>query len=60
MEEALKFTATLPNWPEVADRVIKSTPPGYLVDWRLLWRDARPKWTSPRGRVVQLGENQAP
>lgn len=56
MEDALKFTATLPGWPEVADRVIKSTPPGYLVDWRLLWRDPRSKWTSPKGRVVQLGK----
>ncbi|KAH6698284.1 hypothetical protein BKA61DRAFT_497309 [Leptodontidium sp. MPI-SDFR-AT-0119] len=54
--EVLKFTATIPDWPEVADRVIMTTPMDQLVDWKLMWRDPQPKWTSPGGRVVQLGD----
>jgi len=30
-------------------------PKDQLVDWQLMWRDPQPKWTSPGGRVVQLG-----
>ena len=55
-EEVLKFTATIPDWPEVADRVIKATPSDLLVDWKLMWRDPQPTWTSPCGLVVQLGD----
>ena len=55
-EEALKFTAEIPGWPEVADRVIKTTPKDQLIDWKLMWRDPQPTWTSPGGRVVQLGD----
>ncbi|KAF2422981.1 FAD/NAD(P)-binding domain-containing protein [Tothia fuscella] len=54
--EALKFTATIPGWSEVANRVIKATPANTLVDWTLMWRDPQPKWTSPGGRVVQIGD----
>lgn len=55
-EEVLKFTATVPDWPEVADRVIRTTPASELVDWKMMWRDPQPKWTSPGGRVIQLGD----
>lgn len=54
--DVLKFTATIPDWPEVANRVILTTPKDVLVDWKLMWRDPQPKWTSPGGRVVQLGD----
>ncbi|KAI9727734.1 MAG: hypothetical protein M1828_005962 [Chrysothrix sp. TS-e1954] len=54
--EALKFTAKIPDWPEYADRVIKTTPKDALVDWKLMWRDPQPNWTSPGGHVVQLGD----
>ncbi|KAK3686530.1 hypothetical protein LTR37_019738 [Vermiconidia calcicola] len=55
-DEVLKYTATVEGWPEVANRVIKATPPDLLVDWKLMWRDPQPTWTSPGGRVVQLGD----
>lgn len=55
-EHVLKFTSTVPGWPEVADRVIKATPAGELIDWKLMWRDPQPVWTSPGGYVVQLGD----
>ena len=56
VDEVLAFTATIPGWPEYADRVIKATPPNTLVDWKLMWRDPQPQWTSPAGRVLQLGD----
>ena len=52
----MKYTATVPDWPEVADRVIKTTPADQLIDWKLMWRDPQPQWTSPSGHVVQLGD----
>lgn len=55
-ETVLAYTATVPGWPEVADKVIRATPRDQLVDWKLMWRDPQPKWTSPAGHVVQLGD----
>ncbi|KAK6398138.1 hypothetical protein LTR65_003218 [Meristemomyces frigidus] len=55
-EEVLKYTSTVPGWPEIADRVIMTTPSDQLVDWKLMWRDPQPQWTSPGGFVVQLGD----
>lgn len=51
-----RFTSTIEGWPEVANRVIKATPPDQLVDWKLMWRDPQPTSTSPGGLVVQLGD----
>ena len=56
LAEALKFTSTIEGWPEYADRVIKATPESEVVDFKLMWRDPQPKWTSPGGMVVQLGD----
>ncbi|KAK5120351.1 hypothetical protein LTR85_006290 [Meristemomyces frigidus] len=55
-EQVLNYTATVPGWPEIADRVIRITPSDQLVDWKLMWRDPQPTWTSPSGLVVQLGD----
>lgn len=52
----MRFTSTIPGWPEIADRVIGLSPASTIVDWKLLWRDPQPNWTSPAGRVVQLGD----
>jgi 2-polyprenyl-6-methoxyphenol hydroxylase-like FAD-dependent oxidoreductase len=52
----LSITEAVPGWPEVANRVIKATPPNILVNWKLMWRDPQPNWVSPGGRVVQLGD----
>jgi 2-polyprenyl-6-methoxyphenol hydroxylase-like FAD-dependent oxidoreductase len=50
------MTATIPGWPEVADRVIKRTPLDRLHDFKLMWREPQPCWASPNGRVVQIGD----
>ncbi|KAF2164032.1 hypothetical protein M409DRAFT_68247 [Zasmidium cellare ATCC 36951] len=56
VEEALKFTAKIPDFPDYANRLIKLTPPDKLIDWKLMWRDPNSQWTSPGGRVIQLGD----
>lgn len=55
-ETVLQVTAAIPGWPEVANRVIRSTPRDRLHDFKLMWRDPQPCWVSPSGRVVQLGD----
>ncbi|PYH95250.1 FAD/NAD(P)-binding domain-containing protein [Aspergillus ellipticus CBS 707.79] len=55
-EEVLKLTATFPDWPEVADRLIRLTPKDRLLHFRLMWRDPQPCWVSPAGRIVQIGD----
>lgn len=57
IDEVLAVTSTVPGWPEVGDRVIRTTPPdSSIVDWKVMWRDPQPNWTSPGGRIIQLGD----
>jgi 2-polyprenyl-6-methoxyphenol hydroxylase-like FAD-dependent oxidoreductase len=37
-------------------QTLGATPPDMLVDYRIMWRDPQPTWTSPSGRVLQLGD----
>ncbi|KAJ5570611.1 uncharacterized protein N7459_010041 [Penicillium hispanicum] len=55
-ETVLKTTATIPGWPEIANRIIQATPKDHLLDFRLKWREPQPCWVSPGGRVVQIGD----
>ena len=55
-DDVLRFTSTLPQWDPILDRVIKAAPKDSIVDYKLMWRDPQTKWTSPGGRVVQLGD----
>jgi len=38
------------------DKVIATTPPEGIIDWKLMFRNPQPKWVSPLGRVVQVGD----
>ena len=40
--------------------VIKATPGHTVLDWKLMWRDPQPRWVSPIGRVVQIGDSAHP
>ncbi|KAI2817744.1 hypothetical protein CBS133816_10438 [Aspergillus niger] len=55
-EDVCKITSTIPNWPEVADRLIRLTPKDRLLHFRVMWRDPQPTWVSPAGRIVQIGD----
>lgn len=36
--------------------MISTTPESSLVDFKIMWRDSQPTWTSPQSRIVQLGD----
>lgn len=46
-----------PEVPEYLHRLLKTAPENAVVDWELLWRDPQPSWSSPLGRVVQVGDS---
>ncbi|ROV99182.1 hypothetical protein VPNG_08236 [Cytospora leucostoma] len=47
----------IPEVPEYMHRILKTAPENGIVDWKLLWRDPQPNWSSPLGRVVQVGDS---
>lgn len=57
IEDALSFTARIPDCPEIMNRVIKTTRKDGIIDWKLVWRDPQMTWSSPEGRVIQLGDS---
>jgi 2-polyprenyl-6-methoxyphenol hydroxylase-like FAD-dependent oxidoreductase len=40
--------------------VIKKTPPGALIDYKLVYRDPLPTWVSQQGRTALLGDAAHP
>ncbi|TVY43407.1 FAD-dependent monooxygenase [Lachnellula occidentalis] len=57
VSKALDCTSKNPGFPDIAKRLIKTTPKDALVDWEIMWRDPRENWISPLGRVVQVGDS---
>ncbi|KAJ5733861.1 hypothetical protein N7493_002647 [Penicillium malachiteum] len=55
-ETVLKTTAKITGWPVYANRLIQATPKGRIHDFKLMWREPQPCWTSAGGRVVQIGD----
>ena len=44
-------------WSEMFKALVRCTPKdNCIVNFALLWRDPQPSWTSPRRRVVQIGD----
>ena len=43
------------DWDPAVLDFVKQTPTG-VVDYKLMWRDGNPQWTSDSGRVVALGD----
>ncbi|KAJ5156319.1 hypothetical protein N7492_009122 [Penicillium capsulatum] len=58
--KALETMATIPGWPEIADRVIGLTPKDKLYDFKLIWREPQPDWVSSGGLIVQIGDAAHP
>ncbi|ROV98747.1 hypothetical protein VMCG_06705 [Cytospora schulzeri] len=46
-----------PEVPEYLQKLLMTAPENAIVDWQLLWRDPQPNWSSPLGRVVQVGDS---
>ncbi|KAJ5931007.1 hypothetical protein N7466_006500 [Penicillium verhagenii] len=55
-DTVLQTTAMIEGWPEYADRLIQATPKDCINDFKLMWREPQPCWTSCTGRVIQIGD----
>ena len=51
------MSEALDAWNPVSKAFVDTTPAGGVIDWPLLWRDPHPRWTSPAGHVVQVGDS---
>lgn len=56
-EDVVKALSCVPDWDPVIAALVRTAPKGAVVHWPLLWRDLRREWTSPGGRVVQVGDS---
>ncbi|KXH44086.1 hypothetical protein CSIM01_04390 [Colletotrichum simmondsii] len=55
-----EFVSKLPvteGWDPLILEGIRNIPENSIVKWQLCWRDPQPKWTSPEGRILQLGDS---
>lgn len=43
-------------WAPIFKSLVKLTPPKTIVNFELLWRNPQPKWSSPGGRVINIGD----
>ncbi|KAK5657895.1 hypothetical protein OQA88_2444 [Cercophora sp. LCS_1] len=43
-------------WAPIFKELIKLTPSNTIVNFELFWRNPQPKWASPGGRVVNIGD----
>ncbi|KAL4898433.1 hypothetical protein BDV59DRAFT_197342 [Aspergillus ambiguus] len=48
------------GWEPYVTELIRATPNHTVRDWKLMWRDPQPRWASPGGRVVQIGDAAHP
>ena len=48
------------GWDKRVIDMIKKTPEHQLVDYKLLWREPLPGWTSRHGRMILLGDSAHP
>ncbi|KAF9882592.1 hypothetical protein FE257_006226 [Aspergillus nanangensis] len=53
-DKALPFVE---GWCPFVKELINATPDHKVTDWKLMWRNPQPKWVSPYGRVVQIGDS---
>ncbi|CAK7222045.1 hypothetical protein SBRCBS47491_004734 [Sporothrix bragantina] len=50
--------ACIQDWPVAAKLapILRKTPAGRLIDFKLLWRDPLPTWVSAGGRMMVIGD----
>ena len=57
---ALKFVPEKEGWAPCIPALIKATPDNACVNWNLVWRSPQPRWSSPKHRILQLGDAAHP
>ncbi|KAL8714641.1 MAG: hypothetical protein Q9220_001590 [cf. Caloplaca sp. 1 TL-2023] len=57
-DEVLKvMEREAPGWHPAVAAIMRTAPKDSIIHWKLMWRDLCEKWTSPGGRVVQVGDS---
>ncbi|KIL86171.1 hypothetical protein FAVG1_10567 [Fusarium avenaceum] len=57
-DEVLSRIPDLEGFDPLVIEMIRNLPQDKtLISWKLCWRDPQEKWTSPGGRVIQLGDS---
>jgi len=57
VDDALKC---LEGWDPRTHDIVKATPPGYLFDYKLVYRDPLPTFISPKARIALIGDAAHP
>ncbi|KXT15569.1 hypothetical protein AC579_9953 [Pseudocercospora musae] len=67
IEESWSFPGKLEDvykvfegWDPLCKRIVSKTPEDRIVDWKLVYRDALPRWISDEGRTSLLGDSAHP
>ena len=55
-EDVFKTLSETPGWGEAVKAMVKATPPGHIVHWPLIFRNPQPRWHSPAGTIIQVGD----
>ncbi|KAK3321932.1 hypothetical protein B0H66DRAFT_474442 [Apodospora peruviana] len=53
-------TRILEGWDPIVTELVKATPPDRLYDYKLVFRDPLPTFTSPKARTVLIGDAAHP
>lgn len=48
------------GWDETFRQVVRSIPPGNLIDYKILWRNPVRQWVSSNGRIALVGDAAHP
>jgi 2-polyprenyl-6-methoxyphenol hydroxylase-like FAD-dependent oxidoreductase len=59
-EDALQQLDKEGQWGADLRATIASTPQNHIVDWRLMRRELKREWASPKGRLIQIGDAAHP
>lgn len=50
----------LDGWDPTVKALVEKTPPGALLDWKLVFRDPLPTWVSATGHIAVIGDAAHP
>lgn len=59
-EDALKQLDAEGQWGADLRAIIAATPRNHIIDWRLMRRELKRVWSSPKGRLMQIGDAAHP
>ena len=67
IEESWSFPGKLEDvykvfegWDPLCKRIVSKTPENQITDWKIVYRDPLPTWTSKGGRIALLGDSAHP